>query len=116
MRLAREEGVRQFFYSALAVAVLVSSASMGEAREFKKIRKNESVGAQTMNGDSKLVNKGKINGNGDAGVTATGNGPKEIVNKGTISGSTGIKVTGGGSVTITNTGTITGGVTISGSP
>jgi hypothetical protein len=109
--------VKNYLYSAVAVALICTVSSAADAREFKKIKKNESVGAQTMGpGESKLVNKGKINGGSEAGITATGSGSKTIVNNGTISGSTGIKVTGGGSVKIVNKGGIIGGVSITGGP
>ena len=98
----------------MAVALLIESSGVADAREFKKVGRNQTVGPQTMSGDSKLVNNGKIQGGAEAGITGTGSGPKTIVNKGTISGSTGIKISGGGSVTIVNRGTIVGGVSING--
>jgi hypothetical protein len=106
--------VRRHLHSAIAVALLVASSGAADAREFNKVGRNQTVGPQTMSGDSKLVNKGNIQGGTEAGITGTGSGPKTIVNKGTISGSTGIKISGGGSVTIINRGTITGGVSING--
>jgi hypothetical protein len=109
--------LKKYLYSAVAVALMiVASSGAADAKQFKKIKKDESVGAQTMSGKSKLVNKGKINGGSDAGITGTGGGDKTIVNKGTISGSTGIKITGGGSVRIENRGAIIGGVSINGGP
>src|SRR5688500_4489168 len=104
---AGQEGIlKTYLVSAVAIALLIASSSAGDAKTFKKIKKNESVGAQTMSGDSKLVNKGRIDGDNDAGITGSGGGNKTIVNTGTIRGSTGITITGGGSVRIVNKGGI----------
>jgi hypothetical protein len=111
-----EASLRQVLYPVMAIALVAAWSGAADAKEFKKIRRGETVGAQTMSGDSKLVNKGRIQGGSDAGITGSGGGSKTIVNKGTISGSTGIKISGGGSVRIVNNGTITGGVSVSGGP
>jgi hypothetical protein len=112
----QEAKVRRYLYWAIAAALVVATSGVADAKEFQKVRRGENVGAQTMTGDSKLVNKGRINGGAEAGVTGTGGGSKTIVNNGTISGSTGIKITGGGSVKIVNRGGIIGGVSITGGP
>jgi hypothetical protein len=112
----QEASMQKLILPALAATFLVVTAGASDAKEFKKVRRGETVGGQTMSGDSKMVNKGTIKGDSGAGITGTGGGSKTIVNKGTISGSTGIKISGGGSVTIVNRGTITGGVSISGGP
>jgi hypothetical protein len=96
---------------ALIVSLLFCTMS-GEAMAGKLVLKG-SRGATTVNSGCNcngVVNKGTINGGGSTGLTVSGTPSKTIVNKGTITGTTGLLVTGSSSK-IVNTGVIQGSST-----